>query len=378
MSFVTIVAVMFSILLAIYLGKRWQFWFNFNLNGIWHITYWIAVILAGLSLTLPILLTIISTYWIPLIGNMIFSIIICAIYILLVFDIIRWLSRKQFKPNFCTKIGYVICVALLFIFGREMAVDPKIIYYQVKINKPANIEHLRIVQLTDIHVNEVTSHKFIQQMVDGVNQLKADLIVITGDTLDRRLKPFYELGFDKQFQQFKSKYGTYIVFGNHEYYGTKEDNNSENDIINAFKQADMIVLKDNIVYLDDLGLTLIGRDDLSSSLYGKPRAALADLITSSNTLTPIILLDHQPKDLDEPANLGVDLMISGHTHGGQVFPINLIVNAMYKNARGMYQNVDHHFTSIVSSGYGLWGPPIRLMTRSEIVVIDLTFDKKED
>ncbi|MCO6548166.1 MAG: hypothetical protein J6583_10370, partial [Gilliamella sp.] len=80
-------------------------------------------------------------------------------------------------------------------------------------------------------------------------------------------------------------------------------------------------------------------------------------------------------DLTEPAKLGVDLMISGHTHAGQIFPINLIEKLMYKNAYGLYQNEDNNFTSIVSSGYGFWGPPIRLMTRSEIVVIDVVSKK---
>lgn len=378
MSFVVLIAIAVSILLAVYLGKRWQYWFNFNVTGGYQIAYWIIVIIAGLSLILSSVLSRFSTYWIPLLGVVIFGLIICTVYVTLVFDAIRWISRGRFKANLWLKIFYIVCVVSLFIFGHEMAISPRIVYYQVKINKPANVDHLRFVQLTDIHVNELTTHKFIQQMVNDVNKFNADFIVITGDTLDKRLKPFTEQGFDKQFQQLRSKYGTYIIFGNHEYYGTREANNREEDIIKAFKQANMKVLKDDVVTMDNLGITLIGRDDLSSSHYDITRALLSDLVMFTDTSMPIILLDHQPQDLDEPANLGVDLMISGHTHAGQVFPINLLVSAMYKNARGMYQNIEKHFTSIVSSGYGLWGPPIRLMTRSEIVVIDVTFDKKED
>ncbi|OCG08070.1 hypothetical protein A9G13_07690 [Gilliamella sp. wkB178] len=377
MSFIAIIAIIVSLLITIYLGKRWQFWFNFELTGYSQIAYWVVMIVAGLSFILSKIFNGISTYWLPLISNVILGLIICAIFITLIFDAIRWLSKGRFTVNLLNKIIYIVCVVGLFIFGHEMAINPKIVEYQVKIDKPANVDHLRLVQLTDIHVNELTTHKSIQQMIDKVNQLNADFIVITGDTLDQRLKPFTELGFDKQFQQLKAKYGTYIVFGNHEYLGTTQADNSEQDIIKTFQQAKMKVLKDDIVYLDDVGITLIGRDDLSSSRYDVTRASLSDLIMFADTSTPIILLDHQPKDLDEPANLGVDLMISGHTHRGQVFPINLVVAAMYKNSYGMYQNPEQHFTSIVSSGYGLWGPPIRLMSRSEIAVIDITFNNQQ-
>ena len=121
---------------------------------------------------------------------------------------------------------------------------------------------------------------------------------------------------------------------------------------------------------------MIGRDDFSSYKYDVKRASLSDLIMFSDTDRPIILLDHQPRDIKDVAEQQVDLMLSGHTHGGQIFPINILVAMMYKNANGIYHDTDHHFTSIVNSGYGFGGPPIRLMTRSEIVVIDVSFVNK--
>lgn len=370
------IAIIISGLMAVYLGKRWQFWFNFSLTSYYQIVYWTVVILAGLSIVLSRLSENISTYWLPLILNTVCAIMICSVFMSLIFDIGRWISKKRLKPQLATKVVYILGVFSLFYYGHEMAIEPSVVNYQVKIDKRTKVNKLRIVQLSDIHINDMTSSDRIQDMVDKVNQLNADFIVITGDTLDRRLQPFTEKGFDKQFQQFKSKYGTYIIFGNHEYLNIKEENNHEQDIINAFKHADMKVLKDDVVYLDNVGITFIGRDDFSSSNYDIKRASLSDLIMFSNTDEPIILLDHQPHDLNEPANLGVDLMISGHTHAGQVFPINLIEKLIYKNNYGIYKNTKQHFTSIVSSGFGFWGPPIRLMTRSEIVVIDVTFDEK--
>ena len=370
------IAIIISGLMAVYLGKRWQFWFNFSLTGYYQIVYWTVVIMIGVSIVLSRLSESISTYWLPLILNTVCAIMICSVFVTLIFDIGRWISKKRLKPQLTTKVVYILGICSLFYYGHEMAMEPSIVNYQVKIDKSAKVNKLRIVQLSDIHINDMTSSDRIQHMVDKVNQLDADFIVITGDTLDRRLQPFTEKGFDKQFQQFKSKYGTYIIFGNHEYLNIKEENNHEQDIINAFKHANMKVLKDDVVHLDNVGITFIGRDDFSSSRYDIKRASLPDLMVFSNTNKPIILLDHQPHDLDEPANLGVDLMISGHTHAGQVFPINLIEKLIYKNNYGIYKNTKQHFTSIVSSGFGFWGPPIRLMTRSEIVVIDVTFDKK--
>ena len=370
------IAIIISCSMAVYLGKRWQFWFNFSLTGYYQIVYWTVVIMTGVSIVLSRLSESISTYWLPLILNTVCAIMICSVFVTLIFDIGRWISKKRLKPQLTTKVVYILGICSLFYYGHEMAMEPSVVNYQVKIDKRTKVNKLRIVQLSDIHINDMTSSDRIQHMVDKVNQLNADFIVITGDTLDRRLQPFTEKGFDKQFQQFKSKYGTYIIFGNHEYLNIKEENNHEQDIINAFKHANMRVLKDDVVHLDNVGVTFIGRDDFSSSRYDIKRASLPDLMVFSNTNKPIILLDHQPHDLDEPANLGVDLMISGHTHAGQVFPINLIEKLIYKNNYGIYKNTKQHFTSIVSSGFGFWGPPIRLMTRSEIVVIDVTFDKK--
>lgn len=370
------IAIIISCSMAVYLGKRWQFWFNFSLTGYYQIVYWTVVIMTGVSIVLSRLSESISTYWLPLTLNTVCAIMICSVFVTLIFDIGRWISKKRLKPQLTTKVVYILGICSLFYYGHEMAMEPSIVNYQVKIDKSAKVNKLRIVQLSDIHINDMTSSDRIQHMVDKVNQLDADFIVITGDTLDRRLQPFTEKGFDKKFQQFKSKYGTYIIFGNHEYLNIKEENNHEQDIINAFKHANMKVLKDDVVHLDNVGITFIGRDDFSSSRYDIKRASLPDLMVFSNTNKPIILLDHQPHNLDEPANLGVDLMISGHTHAGQVFPINLIEKLIYKNNYGIYKNTKQHFTSIVSSGFGFWGPPIRLMTRSEIVVIDVTFDKK--
>lgn len=373
MSFIAILTILISILVAFYLGKRWLFWFDFKLTTYQIIFYWVII-------TLMLVIFILSKFWkdFPNYFAPLFSLILCSVYVTVTFDIIHLVSKKRFKPNFF--MGYIFtgCVIVLFIIGYLMATHSQIIHYQVKIDKQANVDHMRIVQISDIHINELTQNSFIQRMVKDVNELNADIIVITGDTIDKRLQPFSDAKVSELFKKLKSKYGTYIIFGNHEYLAVNAQNNQGEDIIKAFKNANMTVLRDDIVYLNELGITLIGRDDYSSSKHGINRASLQDLLVFADDSSPIILLDHQPNNLEEPANLGVDLMLSGHTHGGQIFPINVLLKLLYKNSDGIYHNLEKHFTSIVSSGYGYGVMPLRLMTISEIVSIDVTFDNQKN
>jgi len=377
------VAVITTLIIAFYLGFRVINLFNLGKQGYFNSiakkTLWFIIILGTLSFTLSRVFLPISNYWFPLIGNIIFSLILCLFYSIVIIDIIRLilhliLNQKN-SYRLMLQIAYIVMAMAFFITGLYMASDPRIVHYQITIDKPAAVKQLKIVQLSDIHISETTSRHFVQTMVSKVNQLKPDYIFITGDTLDQRLQPYLDKGFAELFAQLKPTYGTFIIFGNHEHYGIeREENNSNFDVIKAFTAANMTVLQDSVFYDNATGITIIGRDDYVVKNFGKLRASLPTLLSSVDEHKPIVLLDHQPQNLIEPAYLGIDVMFSGHTHAGQIFPITLIVNAMYKNAWGIDMPVvNNPFTSIVSSGYGLWGPPIRLMTRAEIVVTELNF-----
>ncbi|WP_392564070.1 metallophosphoesterase [Orbus wheelerorum] len=377
------VAVITSLIIASYLGFRSINLFNLGKQGYFNSTakkiLWLVIILGSLSFALSRLLLPISNYWFPLIGNIIFSLILCLFYSIIIIDIIRLILylifRQTARYRLALQIAYIAMAMVFFIVGLYMASSPRIVHYQITIDKPAQVKQLRIVQLSDIHISETTSKHFIQTMVNDVNRLKPDYIFITGDTLDQRLQPYLDKNLAEQFAQLKATYGTFIIFGNHEHYGIQRDeNNSNAEVVSAFTASNMKVLQDSTFYDNATGITIIGRDDYVVKNFGKTRAELPTLLSFADEHKPIILLDHQPRNLIEPANLGIDVMFSGHTHAGQVFPMTLIVNAMYKNAWGIDSPVvNNPFTSIVTSGYGLWGPPIRLMTRSEIVVTELNF-----
>lgn len=386
MGWFFIIAVLLSLVIALYLGVRVMSLFNLNrqgyCNSIAKKIFWMLLIISTLSFIMSRALGAISDYWLPLLGNILFSLVLCFFYSILIIDgvrlIARFLLKKQLINGYLLQYSFLIIAAGLFIVGLYMASSPRVITYQLDIDKSAAVSQLKIVQLSDIHINETTSPHYIQQMVNDVNSLKPDYIFITGDTLDLRLKPYLDNNLAELFAQLESTYGTFIIFGNHEHYGIeREENNSRQAVIDAFEAGNMHVLLDGVFYDPKTGITIVGRDDYVVYNLGKTRLELADLLSNVEQDKPIILLDHQPRNLDDMGKLGIDVMYSGHTHAGQIFPLNLLVDTMYQNAWGVYQPAlaDNHFTSIVSSGYGLWGPPIRLMTRAEIVVTELNFNQ---
>ncbi|XKM14553.1 metallophosphoesterase [Orbaceae bacterium ac157xtp] len=294
-------------------------------------------------------------------------------------DLIKFIGYIFFRnKNLNTlfmQVSFLVITAVIFVIGLYSATNARIINYQVNINKHAKVDSLRIVQLSDIHVNETTSPQFIKNIVEQTNSLNPDYIFITGDTLDLRLQPYLDKNVPELFSHLTPKYSTFIIFGNHEHYGIYyEKNNEEEQVIKAFEDSKMQVLKDSVYYDNRTGVYIVGRDDRVIETFGLTRESLDSLLLFSDKNKSLILMDHQPKDLREPQELDIDLMFSGHTHAGQIFPVTLIVQWLYQNAWGEYKNnTESEFTSIVTSGYGLWGPPIRLMSVAEIVVVDVTF-----
>ena len=323
--------------------------------------------------------TIIGLSWLSAYG---YGLLLCAFFIHFIMDIGMLLTRivSRFRLSMPVKrTGYLIALFALFATGVYSALIPKTTHYNIHLNKASNLEKLRIVQLTDIHINEYTGRHYIERLVERTNALQPDLVVITGDTLDNQLKPYLDQNLAPLFAQLNAKYGVVAVFGNHEYYGiARMPDNSMSDVLGAFKAGQLVMLQDSHWQLPNSNIVIIGRDDYAAYLIGKQRESLDSLLKNINTQHDItILLDHQPYNLAEAANANIDIMFSGHTHGGQIFPGTLIVNKMYQNPVGLYQQQRESgqtFSSIVSQGYGLWGPPIRLMTRAEIVVADITFN----
>jgi predicted MPP superfamily phosphohydrolase len=213
-------------------------------------------------------------------------------------------------------------------------------------------EPVRLVQITDVHIGS-RSRRFLEQVVRRVNSLQPDYVCITGDFIDSRGVTIQEL------ESLRSiRVPIYYCIGNHEKYEDLDD------IVARLQQLGVNVLR-NATQLDGQ-FQFIGIDDMDDALQ------VSRQISNINVRSDlyVVLLYHRPRGLDAAANAGVDLMISGHTHNGQIVPFNFAVKWVFPKIKGLYQR---GATSLyVSSGTGTWGPIMRIGTRSEITLFELS------
>ena len=214
----------------------------------------------------------------------------------------------------------------------------------------------------DTHFGLLSGKNHAERLVKEMNALQPDIILLPGDLFDDDIQPFLDQKIDQTLSKLHAPYGVYASLGNHD-----RHDGTIKELIEALEQGGITILYDEIVDVQGQ-FTLVGRKDR----IDHDRRPLDSLMNGVNLTRPTILLDHQPYELDKAQQAGVDLMLSGHTHGGQVFPGNLITDAIYENDRGYLQKGQMH--SIVTSGFGFWGPPIRIGTRSEVVSIQIQFE----
>ncbi|MBW1981530.1 MAG: metallophosphoesterase [Deltaproteobacteria bacterium] len=274
--------------------------------------------------------------------------------------------RRQFLL-YSTNLGILGFTGALTGYGLyEARRQPRTVHIKVPLdNLPADLEGLRIVQITDVHVSLTIGRAFVQSIVDAVNRLTPDLIAFTGDLADGSVA---DLRDDvAPLAELSAPYGSFFVTGNHEYYSGVEPWVEELDrlgftvLINEHQILGRG--KDRFVVA---GVTDYSARHFLSEHISSPKTALAgvpsDLVK--------ILLAHQPRSVFAAAREGVDLQISGHTHGGQYYPWNFLVGLSQPYISGLHL---HDSTYIyVSRGAGYWGPPLRLAAPSEIALITLT------
>jgi uncharacterized protein len=255
---------------------------------------------------------------------------------------------------------------LLITAGFINAVIPVVTRYDISINKSAGeINNLRIAAVSDIHLGSIIRKRSIIKLSGMLNELKPDLVLLLGDIVDGELGPVLRGDLLQYFTCPQCTDGMYAITGNHEFIGGGDRT------IPYIESKGIRLLKDEVVTLKG-GIQLIGRIDRDSRrFYRKERLPLDSLIARVDTAKPVILLDHQPFHLGETASKGVDLELSGHTHNGQIWPLNYLTEKIYELSYGYMKKGNTHF--IVSSGYGLWGPRVRLGSRSEVLLINVTF-----
>ncbi|MCK9454323.1 metallophosphoesterase [Sulfurimonas sp.] len=223
-------------------------------------------------------------------------------------------------------------------------------------------QEYKVVQLSDLHIGGLIDKDFISDIVKKTNTLNPDIVTITGDLIDVDVitakETLYEL------TKLSSKFGTYYVVGNHEYFHNIEK------IINSMKSLGIRVLENENVYIgeDSRGFNLAGVYDIFGYRTKKYMPDLQKALKNRKD-APTLLLAHQPRFIYEVSN-GVDLMLSGHTHGGQLYPFKFLVNLQQPYVSGLYRH-NEDLQIYVNRGTGFWGPPMRLGADSEITEITL-------
>ncbi|WP_236035103.1 metallophosphoesterase [Alkalihalobacterium elongatum] len=277
-----------------------------------------------------------------------------------------WFLRKtQVPKEHLDKWPGMVIVGLVFLlvgYGMYNAYSPTVQTYDVRIMKEnPTMEHLNIVMASDMHFGLLFGKDQAKKMVKNINKLEPDIVLLPGDIVDDQINQFINQGIDEILAEIVAPLGVYVSLGNHD----KHDGPTD-ELIETLERGNLRVLYDEVILVNE-NILLVGRRDRRDA----QREEIADLTEGIDLTKTVILMDHQPYDLQIAEQQGIDLMLSGHTHLGQVFPGHLITQRIYENDWGHLQKGQIH--SIVSSGFGFWGPPIRIGTRSELVQIEITF-----
>ena len=288
-------------------------------------------------------------YWI---GSVWMAFLLYMVLLLAVFDVAGF-----FVPALKHSLLFALPLTLCFLCGGYINYRyPRVEHIGISLDKQQEVSPVRIAAISDVHLGYGTSVSALKRYVKLVNAQNPDLVLIAGDLIDNSIRPLLHDSYAEALAELNAPMGIYMVPGNHEYI-------SGIDACAEFiADTKVRMLRDSIVTLPG-GLQIIGRDDMSN----RNRKPLEELMEGTDSTRPLIVLDHQPYDLAGADSLGVDIQISGHTHRGQIWPLNWLTDCIFEQSHGYRKWTHSHI--YVSSGLSLWGPPFRIGTHSDMAVI---------
>lgn len=272
-------------------------------------------------------------------------------------------------------------VCAVSLYGMANAGRLRVTDYDVTLQGTG--EDMTVALLADLHLGYSTEPEYIEQTVEAINAMRPDLVVIAGDIFDNEYEAVPEPDrIAAALASLDSTYGTYACWGNHDLsepilagftWDTADEDKNDPRMSDFLTRAGVTLLEDRAVTLGN-GVQLVGRrDPARSKKLADERLQPAQLLEALDPDRPVFVIDHQPKDLEALAAAGADLDLSGHTHDGQMFPGNLLMRLLWENAYGCEQVGD--MVSVVTSGLGVWGPDMRVGTRSEVVCVSVHFSE---
>ncbi|MDR1813902.1 MAG: metallophosphoesterase [Tannerella sp.] len=271
-----------------------------------------------------------------------------------------WGRTKVFLFIFIT-----LGIVALMIFGYRNVRYPTVQHVYITVPKEAKgRDSLTVVLTADWHIGEMIRKKQVRQVVELCNAQNPDMTVIVGDIIDYETRFAEKQHTEDELKKLKAPLGVYMSLGNHEYRANRFAK------LRWIEKTGAKLLIDSVILAPDSSFYLIGRDDY---INHRNRAPLSALMNGLDSLKPVIVLDHQPNRLNELAMNHVDIGLHGHTHNGQLWPQSLLLHLVYECPYGYYRKGDTQF--FITSGVGCAGPPYRIGTHSEIVVLHIIFDK---
>lgn len=312
------------------------------------------------------------------------------LYVALI-DLLRWIYSKVFKDKYNDFYARTICTLLIIvltgvtsIYGIINAKIVRTTEYEITINKDGgNFKEMTIAMFGDPQFGYNIGEYHLKQAVDIINKNDVDIVCVAGDIFDNQYSAIkHPDKLIELFNQIKSKYGMYAVLGNHDVEEpilcgfTFNDDDLENklaskEMLDFIKKSGMVLLYDENVIIND-SVNLYGRADQERPNLGNiTRKESGDIFKEVDTTKPLFVLDHEPREYDELEKAGVDLMMAGHTHDGQLWPTKIATDIIWENAYGLW--VKNAFHAITTSGLGLFGPNMRVGTIAEVCIIHVKF-----
>lgn len=314
------------------------------------------------------------TDFLTVIGSWYMGIMVTALLLLVVLDILRladhWfrvfpgsVARRPENARLAAFWIVLSLTVLTVVAGRLNATNPVIREHDITLRGTPSEIPVRVAIATDLHVGLLVKNHWLARMIGAINSTSPDVVLLVGDIVDSDVTHALEEKLSDELGLLSAPLGVFAVLGNHEFYAGAQE------AVHSFEAGSVKVLRDESIEIEGL-FTLVGRDDRAALRRGAARIPLAEIQGVDGDL-PVIVMDHNPSDLQEAVEASVALQVSGHTHRGQLWPFNFITNRLFEQDWGFLKKGKTLF--YVSCGIGVWGPPIRTSSRPEVVVLNISF-----
>lgn len=302
--------------------------------------------------------------------------VICLLHIVVlclagdfVFAIIQHFRKQPFRHDYAGMAALLLSLAAL---SAGWYLDHHVWTTNYTIETPKKIKDLRIVLFADSHIGTTFDTRGFAEHISEMQRQNPDIVLVAGDFVDDGTTRQQMIEACRALGSLQTTYGVYFAFGNHDkgYHDPAARGFTGDDLITELKKNNVKVLQDENTLIDNR-FYIIGRKDFSEILRGNPRQSMNELLQGLNKEKFSIILDHQPNDYNNQTDAEADLVLSGHTHGGQLFPLNKVGEWIGANDKTYGYEKRKQTNFIVTSGLSDWAIKFKTGTKSEFVVIDI-------